>query len=115
MAPTVEAIRAGLCRLSRRRELRLYGVLRSWLRGSAGGIMLVVKGEIPLGPKRKPTVVDLIGERSPDQSSSNDSKSFWRIVPDHLYHLDPRLLFLRPRARRSPLHRRCRRRHQSVL
>jgi hypothetical protein len=29
-------------------ELRLYGVLRSWLRGSAGGIMLVVEGQIPL-------------------------------------------------------------------
>jgi hypothetical protein len=29
-------------------ELRLYGVLESWLRDSAGGIMLVVEGEIPL-------------------------------------------------------------------
>jgi hypothetical protein len=30
-----------------------YGVLRSWLRGSAGGIMLVVEGDIPLWLKRK--------------------------------------------------------------
>jgi hypothetical protein len=29
-------------------QLRLNGVLRSWLRGSAGGIMLVVEGQIPL-------------------------------------------------------------------
>jgi hypothetical protein len=29
-------------------ELPLYGVLRSWHRGSAGGIMLVVEGDIPL-------------------------------------------------------------------
>jgi hypothetical protein len=28
--------------------LPLYGFLRSWLRGSAGGIMLVVEVDIPL-------------------------------------------------------------------
>src|SRR5215210_2328276 len=38
-------------------ELRLYGVLRSWLRGSAGGIMLVVEGDIPLSLKRYSPVV----------------------------------------------------------
>jgi hypothetical protein len=59
--------------------------------------MLVVEGEIPLWLKRKSPVIDLIEGRSPDESS-NDRKSFWRIVPDHVYHLDPRLLFLRPCA-----------------
>jgi hypothetical protein len=29
-------------------EVPLYGVLGSWLRDSASGIMLVVEGEIPL-------------------------------------------------------------------
>src|SRR5215213_8108103 len=65
-------------------ELRVDGVLPSWLRGSAGGIMLVVEGDIPLSLKRKSPVVDLIEERSPDQSS-NDRKSFWRFVLDHFY------------------------------
>jgi hypothetical protein len=51
--------------------------------------MLVVEGDIPLSLKRKSSVVDLIKERSPDQSS-NDRKSYGRIVPDHVYHLDPR-------------------------
>jgi len=40
-------------------EVPLNGVLRSWLRGSAGGIMLVVEGDIPLSLKRKSPVVDL--------------------------------------------------------
>ena len=63
--------------------------------------MLVVEGEIPLWLKRKSPVVDLIEERSPDQSSSNDSKSFWRVVPNHVHHLDPRIFhFLRPCAAR---------------
>jgi hypothetical protein len=47
-------------------ELRVDGVFRSWHRGSAGGIMLVVEGDIPLSLKRKAPVVDLIEERSPD-------------------------------------------------
>src|SRR5215217_8517004 len=96
-------------------ELRLYGVLGSWLRGSAGGIMLVVEEDIPLGLKRKSPVVDLIKQRSPDESS-NDRKSYGRVVPDHVYHLDPRIFcFLRPGAGRPSLHRRCRRRHERVV
>jgi hypothetical protein len=45
------------------------GVLRSWLRGSADGIMLVVEGEIPRWLKRESPVVDLIEERSPGELS----------------------------------------------
>jgi hypothetical protein len=41
--------------------------------------MLVVEGDIPLSLKRKSPVVDLIEERSPDQSS-NDRKSYGRVV-----------------------------------
>src|ERR671916_1638427 len=97
-------------------EVRGRGILGRWLRGSTGGIMLVVKGDIPLSPKRRsPVTYDLIKERGPDESS-NDRKSFWRIVPDHVYHRDPRIFFLRPCAGRPSLHRRCcRRPHQSVL
>jgi hypothetical protein len=50
-------------------ELRVDGVLRSWLRGSADGIMLVVEGEIPRWLKRESPVVDLIEERSPGELS----------------------------------------------
>src|SRR5215203_7488523 len=39
-------------------ELRVDGVLGSWLRGSAGGIMLVVEGDIPLSLKRYSPVVE---------------------------------------------------------
>jgi hypothetical protein len=60
--PAALAIGVGRCRLSRRRELRHDGVLRSWLRGSASGIILVVEGDIPLYLKRKSPVVDLIEE-----------------------------------------------------
>ena len=63
----------------RHAELPIYGVLRNWLRGSAGGIMLVMEGDLPLWLKRKSPVVDLIEERSPNQSSSSDRKSFWRL------------------------------------
>src|SRR5215218_8513932 len=91
-------------------ELPLVGLLRSWLRGSAGGIMLIVEGDIPLWLKRKSPVVDLIEEWSPDESS-NDRKSFWRVVPDHVCHRDPTsFCVLRPCAGRPSLHRRCRRR-----
>jgi hypothetical protein len=38
----VERVREYFC------ELLLYGVLGSWLRGSADGIMLVVEGDVPL-------------------------------------------------------------------
>jgi Domain of unknown function (DUF4386) len=51
--------------------------------------MLVVEGDIPLSLQQKSPVVDLIEERSPDQSS-NDRKSYRRIVPDHVHHRDPR-------------------------
>ena len=37
--------------------------------------------------------IDLLKGRSPDQSS-NDRKSYGRIVPDHVYHLDSPALFL---------------------
>ena len=57
--------------------------------------MLVVEGDIPLSLKRKSPVFDLIKERSPDQSS-NDRKSYGRIDPDHVYHLDPRVFVLYP-------------------
>jgi hypothetical protein len=50
-------------------ELRVDGALRSWLRGSADGIMLVVEGEIPRWLKRESPVVDLIEERSPGELS----------------------------------------------
>src|SRR5215203_6370757 len=39
-------------------EVPLDGVLGSWLRGSAGGIMLVVEGDIPLSLKRYSPVVE---------------------------------------------------------
>ena len=45
-------------------ELPIYGVLRSWLRGSADGIMLVAEGNIPLALKRKSPVVDHRGKES---------------------------------------------------
>src|SRR5918994_3984534 len=41
-------------------ELRVDGVFRSWLRGSAGGIMLVEEGDIPRSLKWESPVVDLI-------------------------------------------------------
>jgi hypothetical protein len=51
--------------------------------------MLVVEGDILRSLQRKTPVVDLIDERSPDESS-NDRKSYGRVVPDHVHHLDPR-------------------------
>jgi len=75
--------------------------------------MLVVEEGVPLWLTRESPVVDLIKEWSPHESS-NDRKSYGRIVPDHVYHLDPRIFcFLRPCAGRSPLHRRCR--HQRAV
>src|SRR5215212_9482089 len=47
-------------------------------------------GDIPLSLQRYSPAVVLIEERSPDESSSTDRKSIWRLVPDHVYHLDPR-------------------------
>src|SRR5215204_6034391 len=77
--------------------------------------MLVAEGDIPLSLKRKSPVVNLIEERSPDQSS-NDRKSFWRFVPDHVHHLHPRAFcFLRPCVGRPALHPRCRRRQRRGL
>jgi hypothetical protein len=55
--------------------------------------MLVVEGDIPLSLKRKSPVVDFIEERSPYQSS-NDRKSYGRIVPVTYIISIPPFLFL---------------------
>jgi hypothetical protein len=55
--------------------------------------MLVVEGDIPLLLKRKSPVVDFIEERSPYQSS-NDRKSYGRIVPVTYIISIPPFLFL---------------------
>src|SRR5215208_7406637 len=106
-------------------EVRGSGILRSWTAALRSSEKLAPRfgwwhhaccgGDIPRWLKWESPVVDLIEERSPDQSSK-DSKSYGRIVPGHVCHLDPRSVFpLPPCAGRSQLHRRGRRRHQRVL
>src|SRR5215217_1987427 len=103
-------------------EVRGIGILRSWTSALRSSRKLAARfgwwhhaccgGDIPRWLKWESPVVELIEERSPDQSS-NDRKSYGRVVPDYVHHLDPRILCpLPPCAGRPPLHRRCRRRRQ---